>query len=75
MEERESRPKTDEPMIAVQLYNGDIVHVPTKWLTISDTPWSHAYHLDGTMMGRVSLANGRFFGRAVLRTDIEVILG
>jgi hypothetical protein len=68
-------PKTDEPLIQVRLYNGDVVSVPTKWLTIMDGPWTHAYYPNGDMMGRVSKVEDRFFGRAVLRKDIAEVLG
>lgn len=68
-------PKTDEPLIAVRLYSGEVVHVPVKWLTVSDSPWAHAYHVNGDMMGRHSKVEDKFYGRSVLRRDIKEVLG
>lgn len=68
-------PKTDDPLIAVELYDGDIVHVSSRWLTIEDSSWAFAYRLDGYMMGRVDRVGNRFFGRVILRRDIQRPLG
>ena len=64
---------TDEPLIAVEMNNGDVVSVPIIWL-MSQEAWTTVYSPNGQTKGRTDI-DGTFFARSVRRVDIRRILG
>lgn len=79
IEEAHISKKTDEPLVAVEMDNDDIVYVPIKWLMSMGEPWSApwtvAYHINGEAMTRWDRFEDKEFLRSVRRTDIRRILG
>lgn len=79
IEEQHISMKTDEPLIAVEMHTGDIVHVPIKWLMSGEPPWNSdwtiAYHPNGDAMTRHNKMDDMEFARSVRRQDVKRILG